>query len=30
MTIRPLKIEDWEVVDRIYAEGIATGTAVFF
>lgn len=29
MTIREFEIEDWEAVDRIYAEGIATGTAVF-
>lgn len=29
MTIRAFKFEDREVVDQIYAEGIATGTAVF-
>ena len=29
MTIPPFKIEDWEAVDRIFAEGMATGAAVF-
>lgn len=29
MTIRPLMPEDWPEVDRIYAEGIATGNATF-
>ena len=29
MTIPPFKIEDWEAVDRIFVEGMATGAAVF-
>ena len=29
MTIRAFRQEDWEGVNRIYAEGVATGTAVF-
>jgi len=29
MTIRAFKTEDWEAVARIYAEGVATGTATF-
>ena len=29
MEIRPLTYEDWPAVERIYAEGIATGQATF-
>lgn len=29
MTIRQFKIEDWETVSRIYAEGAIPGKAVF-
>ena len=29
MTIRAFRQGDWEAVNRIYAEGVATGTAVF-
>ena len=29
MTIRPMRLEDWPAVRRIYEEGIATGDATF-
>ena len=29
LTLRPMRSEDWSVVERIYAAGIATGQATF-